>query len=172
VERTFLSFGHIIWHPLSNAKAISCIGAAVIAATVTFLFVERPFRRPGNGQKRTFGLAGAMLMTLACGELITTQAISPWLNNFDAPTMNAWSFLREKAPNSDKNATGIYPLEAQRPNLVLFIGDSHLAQYAVRLDKLITSDPAGPGAIMAVGGGCIPIENAKRMISAGLHAGR
>jgi peptidoglycan/LPS O-acetylase OafA/YrhL len=154
----FLSFGHFIFGDVSPAKAAVCVLSAVVAAFLTYYFVERPIRRTATKPRVAFVLTGAMAGMLACGVLVTTQTISPRLKLFDTPTGNEWDFLTKLKPDVKDNSKNVYSLHPDRPNQVLFIGDSHLAQYAARLDKIIGENPERPGAILVVGSGCIPIE--------------
>lgn len=155
----FLSFGLIIFGALFIKKTLVCLFAAIVAATLTFLFIERPFRVQKSGRKKTVGLIAGMTSILACGVLISTHAVAARLNRFDLPTRNEFDFLKERTPGFDEaNSRRIYHLGSERPESVLFIGDSHIAQYTARLDKVIESDPRLPGATLAIGGGCIPIE--------------
>jgi peptidoglycan/LPS O-acetylase OafA/YrhL len=156
-----LSFGHIIYGGLWDRKTVELIVAAVVASVFTFFFIERPLRKRGGGARRARWLLAAMLVPLGGGVLLMTSAITPRLSSFDAATHTEWDFLFNRKSDSKKDTSMVYALEADRPHLVLFIGDSHIAQYASRLDKVITADPKRPGAILAIGGGCIPIGGAK-----------
>jgi peptidoglycan/LPS O-acetylase OafA/YrhL len=153
-----LSFCHIVLGSLNWKRAAACLIAAAMAAAVTFFVVERPFRRPGSRLAGTWWLVSAMLATLLCSLLVARGAIAPRLRRFDAPTSTEWDFLRERTANFDRDGVGVYALESNRSNQVLMIGDSHIAQYAARLARLMKAEPQLPGAILAIGGGCIPIE--------------
>ena len=155
-----LSFGTIVFGELSPMKALILVAIAAIAATATFLFIERPFRIRSEGAIKPLLLAAAMVAVLVCGALVMTKVLPPRLYRFDAPTRTEWDFLKGRTANFDKNGNGIYPLHAERAQLALFIGDSHIAQYAERINKMISTDPNRLGAVLAIGGGCVPIEGA------------
>ncbi len=153
-----LSFCYIIFGSISWKQGAACLIAAAIAAVVTFFAVERPFRRPGSRLAGTWLLVIAMLATLFCGLWVALGVIAPRLRHFEAPTSTEWDFLRERTKDFDPDGVGVYALEEHRPNQVLMIGDSHIAQYAIRLAQVMKREPQRPGAILAIGGGCIPIE--------------
>lgn len=153
-----ISYDHIIFGKTWWWHELILVAAAVILATLTFLFIERPFRTQSSGIAKPAGLGTAMVAVLAVAGLIMVNAISPRLSSFDAPTKDEWQFLRSRSASFNKNGDGIYPLHADRSGLALFIGDSHTVQYAERIDKVVGADPGRLGAIMAIGGGCIPIE--------------
>ena len=153
-----LSYGHILFGEKLPWQAPILVVAAVIAATLTFLFIERPFRVHSAGIAKPIGLGAGMAAVLCIGGLVMAHAAPPRLDSFDAPTKTEWQFLKSRTINSDKNDVGVYPLHADRAGLALFIGDSHLAQYAERIDKVVGEDPNRLGAILAIGGGCIPID--------------
>jgi peptidoglycan/LPS O-acetylase OafA/YrhL len=153
-----LSFAYIVFDDISTSKALVLVVLAVAASVLTFLFIERPFRRPSNGAAKPLALLAAMVVVLVCGAVIMTGALRSRLWHFDAPMRTEWDFLKNRTADFDKNGNGIYALHAERPQLALFIGDSHIAQYAERIDKVVGADPNRLGAVLAIGGGCIPIE--------------
>jgi peptidoglycan/LPS O-acetylase OafA/YrhL len=154
-----LSYGHILFGKMPPSLRLAILAAATVAAIFTFLFVERPFRMRSRGVARPLGLGAGMAAVLSLAVLIAAQVIPARLNSFEAPTRDAWQFLRVKSGNFNRDAAGVYELHPERRDVALFIGDSHLAQYAERLDRSIGGDPTRPGAVMALGGGCIPIED-------------
>ena len=153
-----LSFVHIVYGRLSTEPAIACVLASVILATLTFRFMEGPFRKRRAGSRAALGLLAAMVGVMALGACITLRGIPVRLRHFHEPTLTEWEFLKDKTDHFDANVAGIFRLAPDRAQDVLFIGDSHIAQYASRLDKVIAADPRNPGAVLAIGGGCIPIE--------------
>jgi peptidoglycan/LPS O-acetylase OafA/YrhL len=152
-----LSFAHIIFGDTPPAVAGACVVSAIVAAGLTFWFIERPLRTYRAKKNTTVFLVVSMTAVAAAAALIFVPVIAPRLKLFDAPEGNEWSLLMTKTDHFDPDGVGIYHLERDRPETILFIGDSHLAQYAARIDKVITSTSASPGAVMVVGGGCIPI---------------
>nr|WP_281383539.1 SGNH hydrolase domain-containing protein [Granulicella aggregans] len=94
------------------------------------------------------------------GFAISKTRISPRITWVDTPTKTEWSFLKGDDAK-DKGTIGEYTLGRDRSNKVLFVGDSHVAQYASRIAQVIASHPTAPGAVMEVGGGCIPIRGVR-----------
>jgi peptidoglycan/LPS O-acetylase OafA/YrhL len=154
-----LSFFHIIYGRLSTGQAVACVLSATILATLTFRYIERPFRHRGNDARKVGLLGATMAGAMSCGIVIMSGAIVSRLHYFNEPTLTEWDFLKARTPDfDDSNSTGVFHLGPGRANNVLFIGDSHIAQYASRIDRIIMADPQKPGAVLAIGGGCIPIE--------------
>jgi peptidoglycan/LPS O-acetylase OafA/YrhL len=153
-----LSYCHITFGEVSTLNAVILIALAIAAATLTFFFIERPFRVRSSGYAKPLALVAGMIVLLACGGLAATKVLSPRLRTVNAPTRTEWDFLKSRTAHFDKDGTGIYPLHADRAKQVLFIGDSHVAHYAERIDKVIGAAPDRPGAVLAIGGNCVPID--------------
>ncbi len=129
---------------------------AVILSALTFFFIERPFRTRSTGRAKPLTLLSIMVMVLCCGAGLAWNIIPYRHSHFDVPAKTEWDFLKAEFPSY--RIDNIYPIAEGRPAMTLFIGDSQLAQYAEHIDKIVTADASKPGAIFAVGGGCIPIE--------------
>ena len=156
----FLSFAHICADPsstLPRVTALACVVAAVAAASLTFWFVERPFRGSVETPKKTVLLVAVMLLVLGGGAWMSTPFSTPRLSHFDAPDKTEWSFLKARTPSFDEDGVGLYGLGDPTRASVLFIGDSRVAQYVARLDKVRHANPAAKDVTFAIGGGCIPI---------------
>jgi len=156
----FLSYAHILDATtlLGRTHSAMAIAAAVVAAIATFLLIERPLRTRRGGKAEPLLLLAGMVSVLGLALVIGAGVLPPRLKLFSAPTENEWSFLTKLAPTPGGGEDAIYHLGGQRPESVLFLGDSHVAHYAVRLDHILARDPARPGAVLAIGGGCIPLE--------------
>lgn len=156
-----LSFKYILRpHADSMAMTLALVALAVLSATATYYLIERPFRT----STRRYGppiLATAMSALLVAGALIARVRIEPRLydTGFTIPSKTEWDFLKTRVAHFDPNGTGIYRLHSERKSLTLFIGDSHVAQYAERAYQVADRDPKLNGSIFAVGGGCPPIRN-------------
>ncbi len=153
-----LSFVRIVHGRLPTGPAIACVLAAVILAALTFRFIEGPFRTRRAGARTALSLLAAMTGVMALGACIMLREIPARLQYFNEPTLTEWDFLKDKTDRFDSDVAGIFRLAPGRAQDVLFIGDSHIAQYASRIGKVIDADPGSPGAVLAIGGGCIPIE--------------
>ncbi len=155
-----LSFCHIIYGRLSTGQAVACVLSATVLATLTFRFIERPFRLRGHDSRKVSLLGALMVVAMTCGIVIMSGGIASRLQYFNEPTLTEWDFLKARTPDfDDNNGAGVFRLGTGRANNVLFIGDSHIAQYASRIDRVIMADTLKPGAVLAIGGGCIPIED-------------
>ena len=156
------SYSYVIFgdhfSPMIGILRIGLVIAAIILAILTFLFVEIAFRKKDNRVSKPMMLLAAMTTVLVIGAGISVQAFVPRLYQLAAPNHTEWDFLKTTFHNSDPNVNGLYAFHPERPNLTVFIGDSQLAQYAERIAKLV-DDPQRNGAILAIGGGCIPIED-------------
>jgi peptidoglycan/LPS O-acetylase OafA/YrhL len=157
-----LSFTAIIFTEVTPKKAAVCVLFSVIAAWLTFRFVELPIRRGGISstgiRNLVGGLTGGMVIILISGTTVATGLLRSRLWMFNAPVRHEWSFIQTKYPDYTPNMVGIYQLHPDRSEKLLMIGDSRMAQYAERLDKIIGENPQLPGVVMAIGGGCPPIQ--------------
>lgn len=153
----FLAFDNILF-PRSRLVICGLLFLSVVASIITFVFVEMPFRGRSKGRMKPMLLLGMMMCILATGGMMYLQVIPPRLNHFDLPQQTEWDFLKSQNQKMDSNPVGIFPIESDRQRLTLFLGDSHTAQYAARVAAHVKSNQMFPGAIFAVGGGCIAIE--------------
>ncbi len=153
-----LSFFYIVLGRLSFGEASFCVLIAFIFSVLTFNFIELPFRDKSCRFHRLKILSLFSVSICVSALLVVSGEWSSRLDGISIPSENEWSFLREKFPDSDRNGNGIYPIGKDRDKKILFIGDSHIAQYAVRINKVISNNASLPGVELAVGGGCIPID--------------
>jgi peptidoglycan/LPS O-acetylase OafA/YrhL len=156
----FLSYAHILFTTVSVVQGVACILASIVLATLTFLYIERPLRSRSKGRAQPVALFAGMVGVLCLSLVIAQGALMPRLKNFAAPTETEWTFLSHIGKRSGGGIEEVYSLGANPQKNILFIGDSHLAHYAVRIDHVLTGHPDYPGALMAIGGGCVPIEGA------------
>ena len=155
-----LSFAHIV-HPHYNFKlALILVGVAVVLATATYRYIERPLRTASHPRTPLL-LAAGMSVALVAGILIDRIPIEPRLYSasFKIPSKTEWDFLKSSTANFDANGTGIYSFHPERKDATVFIGDSQMAQYAERVDHVEDLDTNANGAVFAVGGGCPPINH-------------
>lgn len=153
----FLSYTHILFGNVSFRHGVISILAALIAATLTFHFVEKPFRR----RDRTipvWPLIGGMCAAVLAGIMIYAHVLPGRLDTINRPLMNEFSYLNN-LPQTDEDARdSIHRFGEERKRQVLFVGDSHLAHYARRIGRIIEEDGALPGAIYYASGGCLIIN--------------
>lgn len=155
-----MAYCHLATGGLGPLKAVVVIAVAFALATLTYLAVERPLRR-APGKHQALVLVCAMASVTAVGALAATGILKPRLSHFNAPARHEWQFLLSQSGNTDSDSVGTYTLHPERSRQVLMIGDSHLAQYAERMNRVIESDAALPGAVLELGGGCSPIPGSR-----------
>lgn len=153
----FLSYTHILFGSVSFEHGVMSILAALIAATLTFHFVEKPFRR----RDRTipvWPLVAGMGAAVLAGGMIYAHVLPGRLDTINRPLMNEFSYLNS-LPQTDADARdSIHRIGEERKRQVLFIGDSHLAHYTRRIGRKVENDDALPGAIYYASGGCLIIN--------------
>lgn len=165
-----MSLSHIIFNDLSTFKAIACIILSIVLAYLTFLFIEKPFR-----EKRIeiSVLIFSMIIILALSSLIYFNKINSRLNSINTPNKNEWAFLSTVSSDFDNldNLIDFYKVHPERQNQTLFIGDSHIAHYSNRINLAIEKNPQYNGAVFAIGGACVPIQNTttSQVVRKGCH---
>ena len=142
---------------LARAVAVAC---SFGLAWLTFVLVEKPIRFGPSGGLKAIACLSTMTLIAASGALIYLQNGFPFrISEFEkiVSTDGAWqhpgrmtSFLADGhyfwSENSD------------RPEKVMFIGDSNMEQYYPRMDELILRSPSTTRSIVyAAIGGCLPI---------------
>lgn len=158
----FLSYGHIWFGTMTVKKAAVALLVSVIAAQLTYSLVEKPLRhRKSTGP--IIGLVSAIFLVFVVSGSISYQMFPARLDAVKQPTRNEWTqILEDESFSADvREFAFFYPLHADRPKQVLLIGDSHIAQYTERLDQAMMQQSDYPGALLAIGGGCIPIPGVK-----------
>ena len=153
-----LSYAHIYWGDLDYLKSIFLVLCSFVAASLTFIFIEKPFRvRTGSQRNKIFVLVLLMISIISASVFVYFESIKPRLSFIDIPKEKSWGSEKYRTGDFHKNFTGIYPIHQDRDNVTLFIGDSHLWHYAPRIKKIIESNK-NVGAVFAVGGGCPAIK--------------
>ncbi|WP_051558794.1 acyltransferase family protein [Allorhizobium undicola] len=173
-SRPFVFFGLIsyplyLWHwPLLavhrvvfgyhvTSHALALVALAILLATLTFFFIERPFRGRDERVAKPVLLGLAMLCIAGFGFLVS-QGLVPVRNHaFQPSDKTEWDFLKSRYPQMGPNGDGIYRFGAGRTGQTLFIGDSQLAQYAERIATTIDRNADAHGATFYIGGGCVPL---------------
>lgn len=171
-----ISFPLYLWHwpLLSFARIIEggppaweirfgVVVLSIVLAWMTTRLVERPLRFGRFGAAKTSGLLLVMLLLGYVGyntyqrdglafRVKKFAAISKAAGEWEYPgTLKAFDFENRK----------FYRQESGRKEITLFIGDSNIEQYYVRMDALIKDQPhATNGIVFATDGGCLPIKDA------------
>lgn len=156
----FAFYRILLGKPLSVAAGIALLLLAIFLAWLTWQFVERPFRgskpipiaaRDAGGLWATTVALGACGLAMWFAWLVPRSAASPIVQIVTAA-------------ESDWQTIGNVDRVGDRPERVLFIGDSHMQQYLPRIDK-ITSERTAPvySVQFRAVGGCAPLGGIERM---------
>lgn len=160
-----LSFAQIIENGTPDRLIrVVAVLLGVLLAVFTFHFIEKPFR--GNYEKRRIVLVSlAMLVIFALGIVVMKGLVSPRQNS---ELIQKISLAKNERNNFDlfdnayvsglNNGSKLYSKTAG-PLTTLFLGDSHMAQYAPRVLKVLHDYPQANSAVFAVGGDCLAIPN-------------
>lgn len=156
-----LSFARIIdgGMPDATTRAVAAL-LAVALAWLTYRLVERPLRFGTRGLARTDVLLGAMALAAAAGALTFTrggfESRVPELGEISKAT-GPWPYPGTMQ-EFQYEGHDLYSLPSAHKQTTLFIGDSNLEQYYVRIEQLVKDRPqATRSAIFATGSNCIPV---------------
>lgn len=156
-----LSFARIIeaQTPSRNVRLLLVV-AAVALAWLTYALIEKRVRR-SSSRRVVFGFAAAMAVLFGCGILIWMQVTGPRNGGADlervVQAFEDWEFPPEDFQSLNRNGQVIYSQAGSAGN-TLFIGDSHIQQYAPRVSKLLKEHPNEYNSVtFATTGGCPPI---------------
>jgi hypothetical protein len=178
-----ISYSLYLWHwplivfaryfsagDLTKSQTAAVIALALIAAVISYKFIESPFRGKGSpitrGQVFSFGFAassGSLALALVIVSLHgfpgrysgTTREVE--LGNIARKTD-----YREVCPNFLADVHILADINfctfgEDAPKKILFWGDSHVQQLYPLVEKLYTDGSlGGHGAIFAISNGCIP----------------
>ncbi|BBF69060.1 acyltransferase family protein [Sphingomonas bisphenolicum] len=150
-----ISYSLYLWHwplivfteyatdlPLAGGTRIAVIGAALLAGTLSWRLVERPFRDPRRMPARTIFLFTAAAMSLLCALALTLLAMGGWPSRFGPQVLAQMAGQKDFAPTRKqchdifmRNATPC-TLGASVPPDAMLWGDSHGVElaYALSLD--------------------------------------
>lgn len=148
-----LSLAHTVdWRDFTPLVKIGAVALAFLLATLTYKYVERPIRTSQNTMRSALALFAVMLVCLGLGYLTFKQRVpARWAPADIGPFVVA---AAEDAPYPDDD--GFVTL-GKGPRRVLLIGDSTIAQYYPRINKLLADHPANTHqAVFAWKPGCAP----------------
>lgn len=171
-----ISFPLYLWHwPLLSVLRIvegefspryfriSAVLISIILAWLTYRLVERPFRFGTHGKMKTGALAALMVLSCSLGyytyqknglgfRVKDVEKISKAVGEWGYPGSLESFKLKERV---------FYQQRSENENLTLFLGDSNIEQYYVRIDELNKTIPKNVnGALFLTGGGCLPLRGA------------
>jgi peptidoglycan/LPS O-acetylase OafA/YrhL len=151
---------------------IAAIALAFLLAYLTYRLVEGPIRHNPSRKVVPFLLTGLGVMA-AAGVSMFFRAIPPRLN---APELteiiqasSEWTFPGRLVPK--QGFLGAYEMPPRGKPTTLFIGDSHLGQYFVRIGEFVATNPDRANDVLAIThGGCPPIPDVHNPDDPGCNA--
>ncbi len=164
-----LSFAYIVWPaPPPVWLRAAAVALAMILSWLTYRFVQTPLRRRRTGGPRTAGLWVAMGALCAAAIAVYAGQIPPRDRNPYLDPAAQVSGFKYLDLHARRDSDSSYSLPSANRSVTLFLGDSHMAQYAPRIGRLIAAHPDLHSAVFVVGGGCVPIEGVRE--NAAIHA--
>ena len=178
-----ISYSLYLWHwPLlafprivglgyvSPGTRVTAILLSFVLATLSYRFIELPFRRrPANAAtSRTLAVPAICILALA---LIAFANVGPTLPVWPLArgesrilrAVNAWDYPNKLWKPFKAGGRRFYAMASAHKAEALFIGDSDMEQYAPRVAALITQDPQHTySAVFATEAGCPPIPGVER----------
>jgi peptidoglycan/LPS O-acetylase OafA/YrhL len=160
-----LSFAKIIWgEALPTAMAVRCVLIAIIAAALTYFWIEKPLRFSPHIHHKTRILLLGWLVVFALAMAAYIPLVHVRLDNArTAEIITAtkdWTFPY-KYNYHRKDGFKSFTVGEGKKAYVLLIGDSHMEQYQPRLEKIM--GPETPGLIFATAPGCAPLPGLNRI---------
>lgn len=165
-----LSFAHILLRE-EMSVGLTCVLllVAFILAVITYRYVELPIRRLVVTTGMVSSLCAAMLGCLSVGLVIFAQMIparshSYNLSKFVAAAAEDWLPDHHAVLGTQWNrraqwtwyVDGLVTV-GKSPRQVVFIGDSNMQQYYLRIAKIVSEHPTEThSAVFSVGAGCGP----------------
>lgn len=155
---SLLSFGRII---ANETPAPAIQGALVLASFVlawaTYRFLETPFKSwVSNDRRKVSVLCGLSIVCVAMG-LLTSGGYLPWQTQ-SAPLIaklesakKDWKFPPARfVPVQSERIYALTHASPATEKKVLFIGDSNLEQYGVRIEEKLTQSPTTTAGVILV----------------------
>lgn len=153
-----LSFGFILAGKMSDLVRLGLLFASFALAVFTYYFIERPLRFEMKHAVRWLAAGAILAAILGC---------AAWQNKIpprhdDARTAQIvtaardWEYMSDLFETFEIRGQSFYRFGSGEKQ-ILFWGDSHLEQYAPRLQQTLAVHKTA--AIFATRGGCSPIRN-------------
>jgi peptidoglycan/LPS O-acetylase OafA/YrhL len=148
-----LSLMHTVdWREFNALTKLAAVATAFVLATLTYKFVELPVRQSVKTMQLARVLCAAMVVCAAVGFLtfskkIPARPVSQEISRFVTAAT-------EGDPYPDDEG---FVTVGSAPRRTLFIGDSTIAQYHGRMERLLEQHPANSrAAVFAWRAGCAP----------------
>ena len=164
-----VSYPWYLWHwPLLSLDSIlnpgssgmelriMLIGASFVLAVATYFFVERNIRlTPTPLKLRLLALSAIVLLVL--GYAATTKRFQQSFANANLPpAARDWHPFDDGFTQVAQNGRQVSEIPGEK--YTMFLGDSHMAQYAPRISKvLLSSGLQKRGAVVVESGACLPV---------------
>ncbi|MGH8082853.1 MAG: acyltransferase family protein, partial [Lysobacter sp.] len=158
-----LSLAHTMnWREYTPALRIGLVIASFVLAWATYRFIERPLR----GSPKMFKVAGGLFATMAVCAFAGWMTYKAQIPSRPIPADVAKILAAENEDFPYPDEPGFLNI-GDGPKKVLFIGDSTLAQYHSRVEKVLKANPGNTrGAIFAWRPGCAPHDDITRVAHA------
>jgi len=157
-----LSFAKIIEGETPNASlSVAAVSLAVLLAWLTYRIVELPIRFGITYSRAKTTLLVALMLVVGCVGYLTYRmdglsSRNPMFQKLYAAS-GEWGYPGSLKPTPFKDRI-FYSQQSEKQETTLFIGDSNIEQYAVRMQELIKTKPRDTDSVVfATGGGCLPI---------------
>jgi peptidoglycan/LPS O-acetylase OafA/YrhL len=149
---------------LAPLSTLILVALAFALATLTYYFVELPLQAYRPQTRMVTTLVTAVAVLAALGLAMETQVILPRSAQYHLDRILRAS--QERAFPGPRLARvepyGWLYQQGAAPAQVLFFGDSNMAQYYPRIDRILTARPSDPrGIVFASIGGCPPIPGVR-----------
>lgn len=145
--------------PLAPAVAGGLMLLAVLMASLTYRFVEKPIRdlRESRAVSRSAALlVGAMVLVAILAASIATGRLKPLSSRY-APMEEVAAASKDYGYGDDRSWTGTAAGKA------IFIGDSHMQHYGPRVDALQADRSLRTRSVVFLTeGGCAPVPRIER----------
>ncbi len=157
-----LSYARIVHGDMPSRNVrVATVLISIVLAWITYELVEKPIRFGPHGREKLSALLAGMGCLLLIGVLANREVIAPRHDNavlgIYAAALDDWDYPGNLKKRGDGATTGYY-VNSRNPRFTLFLGDSHVEQYAPRIANDIQRDPVTTnGAVFVAGNGCLPI---------------
>lgn len=156
-----LSYVQIIEHGVPDRLLkIGALVSSFMLAWLTYSLVEKRFKKKYTNSTLAF-LSLAMLLLLIVGSIILIGVLPPRQNSKNIERIV--SAIDDRADIKKFKTISVdnvkFPILEGAKTKTVFLGDSHVAQYVSRIDKILFENSNYNTAVFATGGDCLPIPN-------------
>lgn len=157
-----LSYTRIVFDKPSTSLILLAIFASLALSVVTYFTVEKNLRyEDGSWQWRAPALATSLCMLIGFSEYpgIVARSSQFGLDKINAAIGKLDYPGKSMVAKSFPNGLSYFEVRTNVPRYVLFIGDSHMQQYAPRVEKISAENPNSTfSSIWVTNGGCLFVD--------------